>query len=563
MDKNLQHIIDKRAYELLKDSEVPFNQEHWSKMEQQLIQLDADEATFDESLRQTIEKSEPAYQPQHWDLMNQKLNELDAQDTAFDNSVRQTMDKSEVAFKPKHWDLMNQQLEQEFSWKAKIVRYKVIETALMLLLLFTAYNILDTEGSNPETSERKIEQNQEVKSLKSDKNNGTKSFNQDTEWRQKGQKQPNNTQPSVIQSAPIASTDFNKNNQYVKENKLTPSNIYQNPSVENSLNSTDVTYSSNSSLKNIQNAIGENQKEEVKLFDAFKALPLLQTDALVFNDIKGDLDIKKKNAIADNTAAADPVAVMRPKSLTISALYDEPTLPKMAKKNKWWRLGIFGSGTADYVTSSYLHQGSLTEWANLSSNKGVGFSIGRKKGRVELEMGVAYNKKNYKTALPEEIITGSVVTGKSNRTALPKMVNLDIVRVPLSINYAFKEMGRWQVFASLGTSFNAATKIDIQHYEVKDATAFKAQTLNLRSSSSLPEYGERFKIGLEKNVHNFYFSALAGVGVEYKLTPSISTYLQPTLEKQFGKYGIGSRNDKVNSLNIQAGLKMRITKEKF
>jgi hypothetical protein len=351
----------------------------------------------------------------------------------------------------------------------------------------------------------------------------------------------------------------------VKENKLLPSNNYQNLGVENSFNSGNVTYSPSSILKNTQNAIGENQREEVKSFDVFKTLPLLQTDALVFNDIKGNLDVDKKKSIIDNNniAMTEAVAVIRPKLLTISALYDDPTLPKMAKKNKWWRLGIFGSSTADYVTSSYLHQGSLTKWANLSTNKGVGFSIGRKKGRVELEMGVAYNKKNYETALPEEIITGSVVTGKSNRTALPEMVNLDIVRVPLSINYAFKEMGRWQMFASLGTSFNAATKIDIQHYEVKDATAFKAQSLNLRSSSSLPEYGEPFKIGLEKNVDNFYFSALAGVGVEYKLTPSISTYLQPTFEKQFGKYGIGSRNDKVNTLNIQAGLKMRITKEKF
>ena len=554
MDKNLQHIIDKRAYELLKDSEVPFNPEHWSKMEQRLIELDTEDTSFDESLRQTIEKSISAYQPQHWDLMNQKLNELDAQDTVFDNAIRQTLEESEPAFKPQHWDLMNRQLEQEFSWKAKIVRYKVIETALMLLLLFTAYNILDTEGGS-------IEQNQEVKSLKS---NGTKSFNQDAEWRTKGQKQQNNTQPSVIKNAPIVSADLNRTtDSSVKENKLTSANVYQNRGVENSLNSEDVTYAPVNSLENTLNTIGGNQSEEIKSMDVISALPVLQTNSLAFNETKGTLNIKKKSPVNESIVPTDRVVVMSPKSLTINALYDEPILPKMAKKNKWWRLGIFGGGTADYVTSSYLHQGTLTEWANLSTNKGAGFSIGRKRGRIELEVGLAYNKKNYKTALPEEIITGSVVTGKSNRTALPEMVNLDIVRVPFSINYAFKEMGRWQLFASLGTSFNAATKIDIQHYEVKDATAFKAQSLNLRSSSSLPEYGERFKIGLEKNVDNFYFSALAGVGIEYKLTPSISTYFQPTLEKQFGKYGIGSRNDKVNSLNIQAGLKMRITKEKF
>ncbi len=570
MDKNIQHNIDKRAYELLKDSEVPFNPEHWSKMEQRLAQLDADEASFDESLRQTIEKSESTYKPQHWDLMNQKLNELDTEDAVFDNSIRQTMEKSELPFKSQHWDLMNQQLEQEFSWKAKIVRFKVIETALMLLLLFTAYNTLDTEGSNPPRAHGvmggDIEQNQKTKSPKSEKASDPKSFNQDTKWRNKGSKQENNenNKPSVNNNVPIVSTDFNKNGNRGFKNNIEPlTDVTQNPVTAISFDNSGVLNNSLSSLDGVQKPTAEALNQEKKSFEAFNTVPLIQTSALAFNEAKGNLLIKKNSLNSENIASAEPVAIIRPKSLTITALYDEPALLKMPKKNKWWRLGIFGGYTGDYVTSSYMHQGNLTEWGNLSNNKGAGLSLGRKKGKVEFEIGVAYNKKSYKTTLPEEIITGSVVTGKSDRTALPQIVNLDIVRVPLSINYSFKEFGRWQLFASLGTSFNAATTIDIKHYEVKDATAFKAQALNLRSSSALPEYGKPFKLVFEKNVNNFYFSALAGVGIEYKLTPFLSTYFQPSVEKQFGKYGIGSRKDKVNSLNVQAGLKMRITKEKF
>ena len=146
MEKNNQNIekIDKKVREVLTDLEVPLNANHWNLMNQRLDALDNQETTFDESVRRNMQNTEVPFQSNHWDLMNQRLGELDNEETAFDESIRQNMQNSEAKYQPNHWNLMNQRLEQEFSWKAKVVRYKVIEAALMLLLLFTAYNMPDS-----------------------------------------------------------------------------------------------------------------------------------------------------------------------------------------------------------------------------------------------------------------------------------------------------------------------------------------------------------------------------------------------------------------------------------
>lgn len=601
MDKNNQHIIDKKAYELLKNHEVPFNTEHWKAMEQRLTQLDADEMTFDESLKQKITDSSIAFDTRHWSLMYEKLQQLDANDTnfdtsvrnaiaaaetpynvqhwalmeneleqidtndaAFDSNLRDVLKDKEIPFNPQHWGLMQQQIEQTFSWKAKIIRFKVLETTLMLLLLLTAYNIVDN-GQNPfhiskkdlfdntvkQSEIEKITDPQSIKDIKSnqsDKKIESKRFNQDTDWRNKGQQQLNN---KINNNVPIVSTEIEIDNKKDSgEKSLLVASV--NPDKLSSVSETS---------KNSQNTAATEVKNNN--FDVAPLLPLIEKKLIAFDEAKQLPNMCAHSPVQVIVAVAEPVAVLRPKALTITALYDEPIVSRSSKKGKWWRLGIFGGVTADYVTSSFKHQGALTEWGNISTNNGGGISIGRKQGKFEIASGISFHPKTYQTSLPDVIITGAVVTGRADRTALPKIIDLDIVRIPLSINYSLKEAGRWNIFTSLGASFNAATRIDIQHYSINDATSFRTQTINLRGISALPEYGEPFKIGLSKNVNNFYYSVAAGIGAEYKFSPWLSTYLQSSYERPFSKSGIGSRSDKINTLNLEAGIKMRISKDRY
>ena len=565
MEKNNQNIdkIDEKVREALKDLEVPLNADHWNLMNQRLNDLDNQEANFDESVRQSMLNTEVPFQLTHWDLMNQRLGELDNEEATFDESIRQNMQNSQAKFQPNHWDLMNQRLDQEFSWKAKVVRYKVIEAALMLLLLFTAYNMPDSILADTFGEEFKTEQSPSTISKDLNKSSENKSFDRGTEWRNNMPKQENNKPSSTLDKngVPIVSTDSKDN---FKENNQVPSSliIKGKNTEDNVLNNQNIVAKDFNTLS-FENKAANNFNNNVEVL---MPISLKQANPIAFDLNKEKLDFNKINAPANPIAEVSDLNILRPKALTINALYDDPQLPKMAKRNKWWRLGIFGSQSTDYMTSSYIDEGVINKLADLSFNKGVGVSAIRKKGKFEFGMGFIFNKKSYKTHLPPELISGSVVTGNSTQVVFPEVVNLDIIRIPLSMDYHFKSLGRWNMFATIGASFNATSKIKIDYYDIP-ATSTTQQTFGLQTrsaSSSINTYGKSYKfLSLDKNEGSFYYSAHAGIGVECRVTPLISAYLQPIVEKQFGKYGIGSRNDKINSVSVQAGLKMRISQKEF
>ncbi len=560
MEKNNQNIdkIDKKVQEVLKDLKVPLNANHWNLMNQRLNDLDNQEASFDESIRQNMQNTEVPFQPNHWNVMNQRLGELDNEDTAFDESVRRNMQNSEAKFQPNHWDLMNQCLEQEFSWKAKVVRYKVIEAALMLLLLFTAYNLPDSMLGDTFGNESATEQNPSTILKDLNKPSDIKSFDRGTEWRNNMQKQENNQPNSTLDKngVPIVSIDSKDN---LKENNQVQSPlVFKDNNAENSV-------SNNQNIVDDDFNAPSSKNKAVQSIEVLMPISLKQANPIALNFNKGALDFNKINVPANAIAEVSDLNILRPKALTINALYDDPQLPKMAKRNKWWRLGIFGSQSTDYMTSSYVDKGDVKELADLSFNRGIGVNAIRKKGKFEFGMGIIFNKKSYKTHLPPELISGSVVTGNSTQVVFPEVVNLDIVRIPLSMDYHFKSLGRWNMFVTLGASFNATSKIKIDYYDIP-ATSTTQQTFGLqsRSASSINAYGKSYKfLSLDKNEGNFYYSAHAGIGAECRITPLISAYLQPVVEKQFGKYGIGSRSDKINSVSVQAGLKMIISQKEF
>ena len=558
MEKTNQDKIDKKVQEAMESLNVPFNPDHWTQMEQKLKQLDATEKAFDESTHHKLSSFDVPFNASHWDFMSQKLADLDTQDVNFDDSLRQTLNKTDIPFSSSHWDMMNQRLDDEFSWKTKIIRFKIVEVALMILFLFTIINVLDTEGSG---------NSEKIPSSNIKKEN--RIFNQGTEWRNKdNQYQQNQGENKVInpndpplvfnESGSEKKTDFNSPNQ----NFNTPNAIIETQAIN--LNESKGSFVNNAVVGSENNTQASSLN---KNNDVLKELPVLPTSMFVFNENKAlNLNDKKINSKtnSESIAAAEPLEVLRTKALTISELYDEPNTPKLTKRSKWWRLGVFGTANTDLVDVSYIYKGDSGKGSDWSFNKGAGISLGYKRGKLELSSGLVYNQKKYQTQLPPEVIRGGVVINTPERVILPKSVDLDMIQIPLSMSYSIMEFGRWNVYGAIGADFNAVSKINVQYYETPDASNAQ-KTVDLRNiaETDIPKYGEPFKIGLDKNNNNFYFTSHASIGAEYKITPGVSAYLQPNYEKHFGKTGIGSRNDNINTLSLHAGLKMKLGRGKF
>jgi hypothetical protein len=581
MKNNIENIIDQKVQEAMGNFEVPYQPSHWDKMADKMSQIEAQESQFDNSLRNRLSNFEKNFEPTHWAAMASQLDNLDAEDTAFDDTVRARVERVEAPYSPSHWQIMNQQLDQHFTLKGKIVRYKIIEVGLMLLGLFTAFNVIDTEGA-VEIQQFRTEQN-----IKSNKATEPKSFNRGNDWRIRKGNQNDKKQDA---NKPIVSTQ-SIDNQYVingnSENNLnanTQNELSQNQlqGVQNAVNTepafrgvnaiASVTENKGVSSENAVNTEGGTSPSKIQ--DAVAALSTKNLNELnVVSEMplaQLDLNVNASNLNkANNADVAQAVGVLRPKALSISSLYESMDMPK-AKKNQWWRFGIFGTSSSDIAETDYTVNDVLKGATNIAAgNKGLGFCIGFKKGRVELESGLSYKYKEYVPA-NFKITTGNI----SNYTIIvtPDLVKLQSLSIPLNLNYSLVQSKHFNFYASLGATANLVSKLNAIYPAEIDIDDLKAKlakaNLDLRSSNGNTKEVDvaTYSLGMFddfKFKENYYFTAQASLGLEYKITPLSSLFLQTGYEQHIFQSGIGSRNDRINSFNLQAGAKMSFGKTKF
>ena len=251
--KNNEHTLDKTVRQALENLEIPFNANHWELMVGKLDALNTEDADFDKNLAVKLASVEVPYVAAHWADMSDRLNTLDAEDTdfdknlaqklanievpyvaanwsdmsdrldglehsetAFDALIRQRLDDVQPTMPDNHWALMEDKIEEAFSWRRKIVRYKVVEVALVLLTLFTVGNALDLPFDSVRSTENensvspKIEATilnggkGDLKKATPEKAKETKSFYNPIDWRNRPAAPSSNTKSEL---KPIVATD--------------------------------------------------------------------------------------------------------------------------------------------------------------------------------------------------------------------------------------------------------------------------------------------------------------------------------------------------------------------
>jgi hypothetical protein len=593
MENNLDHIIDKKIQEAMGNFEVPYQPSHWAKMQDKMTQMEAQETQLDDSLRNRLSNIEQKFEPTHWAAMASQLDNLDAEDTDFDDTIRERVERVEAPYSPSHWEIMNKQLDEHFTLKGKIVRYKIIEVSLMLLALFTAYNVFDTEGPSSEKGIEipliKTEQN-----IQPSKAAEPKTFNKGYDWRKQ-----NNNQNSKKQDAnkPIVSTQTIDNlptgqaGQYVANNISNNSTIntatdlvqnqaqnetpYNKESAQGqvetinpivSTNETNVEGSENG--KNGKN--GKNTEGPLTTISTQDAVAALSTKALVDLNVVSEMPLAALDLNVINGKKgideAEQIHVLRPKALSIQDMYASLEMPK-PKKNQWWRFGIFGTSSSDIALTDYTFNDVLKGATNIATgNKGLGFSVGFKKGRIELESGLSYKHKEYEPA-DFELKTGTIAN--YTRVVTPELIKLNILTIPLNLNYSFIDSKHFNFYTALGASTNFATGINAIYPADYDGN--KASQNIVQANQDLrKKEGEVDVATYSKGMfndfkfkENYYFTAQAALGLEYKMSPFTSLFLQTGYEQHVFQAGIGSRNDRISSFNLQAGAKVSFGKTKF
>lgn len=584
--------FDKNIASKLASVEVPYIATHWSDMSNRLDALDVEDTDFDKNLAQKLANIEVPYVAANWFDMSDRLDELEHSETSFDALIRQRLDNVQPTMPDNHWALMEEKLEETFSWRRKIVRYKVVEVALILLTLFTVGNALDLPFDSVRSTDNSASPKIEATILKSKKDDlrkttpekakETKSFYNPTDWRNRPAT-PNNTP-----NKPIVATD-NVNGSSVSNPIVVQSasnvekksvDISSNPiAVQVVNNDQNESYNNNNNLST-EPAITESTavvtSETGTNTEGTEMTELPMRKVVVLGKVTDGQEANQDVALIAATVL-NPMDVLKP-SLLNTQVYDENIIfPKSKDKKAKWRLNSFVLPIADLVSSYSIQSRVKTAQSQKVANLGVGVAAGYKKGRIEIETGLSYLDKKYD--LPNiEVTTGSLLRGFTIEK--PQNLRLSIVSIPLSMNVLAKETRRWSIYARVGAALNTILKSEGSQFVTKslDSTIPKSSFYDPTTVSSSQKIQTNIDVyeandypkgirekGFFKNGkwingglrENTYLTANIGVGVEYRLTNNVDIYFQPTLDYHFGR-GIGTLNDRVHSFSVQGGVKTKL-----
>lgn len=568
--------FDKDFADKLRGIEVPLVADHWQLMADKLGALDAQEAGFDNNFADKLKGIEVPYVASNWADMSARLDDLDDAETAFDDLLSQRLERLQVNYQPEHWNFMAQRIEETFSWRAKVVRYKLVEVALVLLTLFTVGNMLDlpfdSDYSNTNNTDIKVEKTikskeNEVKEAAPEKVKETKSFYNPSDWRTRPVSPNDKKSEQDGINKPVAAFNNTPLDAVSKPFIVQLNNIEGHEPLNNVINkviNNGVNNNSDGGEPTVVVLTNETtQIAKITEGPIFDKLPMKKVLAL--GRVKDEKPIDNQTVLAAASKVLHPIDILKPNLLN-TRFYDENvTFPLFVEKKAKWRLNIFGLPLADMVSYNYsLKRTKITE-KEIAANLGAGIAFGYNKGRVEIESGLTYLDKKY--GLPNvEVIRGNF--RNSYTVEKPQYLHLNIVSIPLSINYMAKETMRWRFYARVGAALNTIFSSKEEQFVETTSNSSNSQA---PAQSNISEYEPNvypkgvfrkdfFKDGKWYGgfKENAYLTANAGVGVEYRLTNKLNIYVQPTMDYHIGKNGIGSLNDRINSFSVQGGVKMNI-----
>jgi hypothetical protein len=556
----------------------------WSKMADKLDDMDAAESSFDDALRGRLADVKVAPMMGNWSKMSAALDNFDDAETEFDTILRRKLENI-AARHPNHWAMMNERLDREFTLKGKILRYKVIEVALMLFAFFTVLNVLDlnTEGSNFDANNQNVKaQSEKTPNSEADVNNATlksssaqgvesnnsinntgnkaaetnlttpttetnvqqfsmpqsnpqtpnnnvKSFDSSPNWRLRGGIQsPQNNGQGASQNSPSATQpqSFIPKGQPLVDN-----------SGQNSVNNGQNTDLSSGTHEGVRNSGLQTNESENAFNTAINGGKANQTAV----DVVPQINTLQANLLNSNKLDA-PINIVQTN----------------ADKKGRWRLAAFGTTAVDWVKTSFVDGDRVQHFQNQRvPNVGINALVAYKRGKVELETGIMVNRKKY--SIENVVVINKAAFRGATTVEKPKDLRLSIVSIPLNVNVQLKNTRRWNIYTHSGVAANAIVDALDRREDIKPPTYSN-------SGAPAPQQNEPILASYSKGLinggetkDNVYFTGQVGVGVEYRLTPSTNLFLQPTAAFMLNKTrGIGTLDDRLQTYSIQGGAKWRL-----
>lgn len=186
---------------------------------------------------------------------------------------------------------------------------------------------------------------------------------------------------------------------------------------------------------------------------------------------------------------------------------------------------------------------------------GGGFSLGIRKGSFEIGSGMAYHAIRYEP-IPLLVTRGFFNQGYT--TEKFDFVELNIISVPLYIQYDLLDKEGWRFYATTGAALNVAYETNFYAVFPEDLGLPSGLRPTPRQQSSFGNRFGWFEGGSFRE--NSYFTLNLGVGLERSFAERWSMFLQPTYLRNLGYYsdGMGPTHDRIHTMSILTGIRVQV-----
>lgn len=565
----MDNSFDKHIKKSLENLGDHTDEGSWGSLYQKMM-LDPDlsvktpESAFDQDIREKLGAVEAQYNPTHWDAMASQLDDIQienaVEDLEFDSKVYDSISNLQVPYNYSHWTLMSHRLDEEFSLRRKLYKYKVAEVALMLLALFTLFQYLPLH-KNHQANQPKIE-----KAIPTTPNSLaavgsiTESSNSD---------QAANEVVDIVTSTSKAVAAVATLDQINSEEPLTQKNQTTLAANHSEVNLSKITKTASvvplsiakksvvdNSVKSVANA-EFYKKTDQELFVKDQVVAAASNDQKTNSTIvEASLNEASPSLMTTNSIGQLPLASlsMNIPEVDFESVQDWCQMCN-SKKTVNVRVGMFFSSDFNEIitpekTIDIIRDITQPIYQQVTNGYGGGISLGFQHQKWEVETGITYARIAY------EPIQTIYTTGSFIRQDIQEEVFdaafLNMLKIPLHLNYTFNHIGKWHFYAVGGASLNV---LALNHFNVTTTSlgSEPPTTADLRKYSESSSYDGLFEGGNFQT--NSYLTANVGMGIERYLNAQWSIFMQPIYQRLIFQKGFGPNNDRFNTLSIQVGAK--------
>mgnify|MGYP001493759027 CR=1 FL=1 len=496
----------------------------------------ANSKQFDELIRQKLKGLEAPYRPDTWDTLSKQLDDqLETpvfdmiESDPVDEAVSRKLNKLEPAYQQEHWNAFESRLDKEFDWRYRLLRSKIIETAVAAMVLFTFWRFW------PDVQQQ------------------LNAFPLPLPGKSTAAAAPVATTPSGLDLV----TGLTESNPAIAEIlRLNLEKFYHQPNATIT-NEATAGETALATTEKINVPVQEKVSVPGSLAANRPLEPVMSIGRTGPQDQEAPISSGGYAVLpSEHQYSIGTLAVADAEFLNAEHPYHEVLkTSKPFRKGPSLRIGMFGSGNLDYFHTLADNFFPLEPLDHVSSGYGGGISAGMRFGKWEIESGLVYASKHYQPLNIKDIYS---LPNKQLIEYGLKRIEINTIQLPFNVRRDVIDNNRWRLYALTGASFHVATQANYYKFEslartsIANAAKSKAETTVARR-----RYADGFLEGGTLK-ENSYLSLNLGLGLERQLSHRWALFVQPTYQNHFKTFndGIGPNQDRIHTLSIYTGAKV-------